>query len=235
MQRETFLNRVAERLGRPRVTAEPARGEMGVPEAYRAAPLGTVANAGDLCEHFKRELENVGGRVAIANGRAEVAPLVRSELAHWGATRLVSWDESEFRDWDVHWLWNEAHCTPWHSGSADPEAAAKFRRAALEADVGITTVDFAIANTGTMVLSAGLSRPRSVSLLPTVHLALVRASQLVHRMGSVFADYTGRAGGPPSAVHFITGPSRTSDIENDLTIGVHGPAGVSVVVWREES
>ena len=235
MQRETFLNRIAERLGRPRVTARPARGEMGVPESYRAAPLGTVANAGDLCEHFKRELENVGGRVAIANRPSEVAQLVRSELAHWGATRLVSWDESEFRDWEVRWLWNEAHCTPWRSGSADPEAAARFRRAALEADVGITTVDFAIANTGTMVLSAGLRRPRSVSLLPTVHLALVRASQLVQRMGSVFAAYTGQAGGPPSAVHFITGPSRTSDIENDLTIGVHGPAGVSAVVWREES
>ncbi len=235
MQRETFLNRIAARLGRPRVTATPTRGEMGVPEGYRAAPLGTAANASDLCEHFKRELENVGGRVAIANRRADVGPLVRSELAHWGATRLVSWDKSEFREWDVDWLWNEAQCTPWNGRSADLEAAARFRREALEADVGITTVDFAIANTGTMVLSAGLGRPRSVSLLPTVHLALVRASQLVQRMGSTFAAYTGRAGGPPSAVHFITGPSRTSDIENDLTIGVHGPAGVSAVIWREES
>jgi L-lactate dehydrogenase complex protein LldG len=234
MQRETFLNRIAERLGRARMTAAPARGEMGVPESYLAAPLGATAEGGDLCEHFKRELENVGGRVAVANRLAEVAPLVRSELAYWGATRLVSWNKLEFRDWDVQWLWNEANCTAW-DGETDLEAAARFRRAALEADVGITTVDYAIANTGTMVLSSSLERPRSVSLLPTVHLALVRASQFVPRMGSVFAAYTGRPGGPPSAVHFITGPSRTSDIENDLTIGVHGPAGVSAVVWREES
>jgi L-lactate dehydrogenase complex protein LldG len=234
MKREIFLNRIADRLGRPRVTEAPSRGEMGVPESYRAAPLGAASKGDDLCEHFKRELENAGGRVAVANRPADVAPLIRSELAHWGATQLVSWNKNQFRGWDVDWLWNEANCLAWDGGSSDFDARARFRRAALEAHVGITTVDCAIAGTGTMVLSSGLERPRSVSLLPTGHLALVRASQLVPRMGLVFAAYTGRAGGPPSAVHFITGPSRTSDIENDLTIGVHGPAGVSAVVWRGE-
>jgi L-lactate dehydrogenase complex protein LldG len=207
---------------------------MGIPESYRSSPLGG-AGGGDLCERFKLELETVGGRVTIARSRAEVSPLLRSELAHWGATRLVSWDRSEFVDWNVDWLWNEARCTAWDCRGAGAEAAARFRREAFAADVGVTTVDFAIANTGTMVMSARPQRPRGVSLLPTVHLALVRSSQLVERMGSVFSAYTGRAGGPPSAVYFVTGPSRTSDIENDLTIGVHGPAGVSVLVWREES
>src|SRR5260370_39762366 len=106
---------------------------------------------------------------------------------------------------------------------------------AIEAQYGITTVDFAIANTGTMVLSSGLARPRSVSLLPAVHLALVRSSPLVPRMGSVFAAYTGRVGGPPPPGHFITGPGRTSRIQNDLTIGGDGPAGVTRAGSGEES
>src|SRR5262249_47816330 len=132
-------------------------------------------------------------------------------------------------------LWSELGCTAWDPESRSAESAALFRRAALEADVGVTTVDFAIANTGSLVVSADRARPRGVSLLPTMHLALVRSSQLVARMGAVFASYTSRPGGPPSAVHFITGPSRTSDIENDLTIGVHGPAAVSAILWVQES
>jgi L-lactate dehydrogenase complex protein LldG len=232
MEREAFLNRIAERLGRGRVTAPPTRSEMGVPESYRKDPLGTVGLPADLCEHFKRELENVGGRVAIAQSAAEVDAALRAELSHWGAKRLVSWAKSEFRGWDLGWLWTEGGCTALDSNGGPADVDRQFRRAAFEADIGITTVDFAIANTGTLVVSASTERPRSVSLLPTVHLALVRAAQMVDRMGSVFAAYTTRTGGPPSAVHFITGPSRTSDIENDLTIGVHGPAAVSVIVWR---
>jgi L-lactate dehydrogenase complex protein LldG len=110
-----------------------------------------------------------------------------------------------------------------------------FRARAFKAHVGITTVDHAVVNTGTLALSAGPGRPRSVSLLPSVHLALVRESQLVDRIGIAFESYRGSGRAPSSAVYFITGPSRTSDIENDLTIGVHGPAAVSVILWRDVS
>jgi L-lactate dehydrogenase complex protein LldG len=68
-----------------------------------------------------------------------------------------------------------------------------------------------------------------------LHLALVRETQLVDRLAQAFIGY--RRGTPAwaSATHFITGPSRTSDIENDLSIGVHGPAAVSVILWRDAS
>jgi L-lactate dehydrogenase complex protein LldG len=229
-----FLDRIAQRLRRPRPTAPPPRTEMGLPESYLAEPLGPSGGGETLCERFKRELETVGGRAAIAHGPREISEVLHAELAHWGAKRLVSWAKSEFRGWAVDWLWNDSGCTAWE-GDAGSDGSSGFRRAALGADVGITTVDFAIANTGTLVLSAAPERPRSVSLLPTVHLALVRADQLVDRMGRVFAAFAKRPGGPPSAVHFITGPSRTSDIENDLTIGVHGPAVVSVILWQEDT
>jgi L-lactate dehydrogenase complex protein LldG len=205
-----------------------------VPESYRLEPLGASENQHDSCERFKCELEAVGGRAAIARSHDEVRSIVRAELSHFGARRLVSWAKDEFTEWDLAWLWEQAECLAWDGSGASEEPEARFRRAALDADIGVTTADFAIANTGTLVVSASPQRPRSVSLLPTIHLALVRADRMVARMGSVLAAYATREGGPPSAVHFITGPSRTSDIENDLTIGVHGPAVVSVVVLREE-
>jgi L-lactate dehydrogenase complex protein LldG len=237
MQRDAFLNRIAERLGRPRANIAPARsarGDTGVPESYRRHPLGVSKNSDDLCERFKGELEAVGGRAAIAGSHDEVGAILRTELSHFGQGRLVSWARAEFADWELGWLWQQTDCVAWEGDGPDEEAEARFRRAALHADIGITTADFAVANTGTLVVSASPQRPRSVSLLPTVHLALVRAEQMVDRMGAVLDAYAKRPGGPPSAVHFITGPSRTSDIENDLTIGVHGPAVVSVVVLKEE-
>jgi len=71
-----------------------------------------------------------------------------------------------------------------------------------------------------------------VSLAPPTHLALARQGQLVPRLSDALSGL-GKA--PPSAVHFVTGPSRTSDIENDLSIGVHGPARVFVIVVPEPS
>jgi len=133
-----------------------------------------------------------------------------------------------FSRWGIDWVWEEAGCEVW-SGGGEREAA-RFRAFAAEADVGVTTVDFAIAETGTLVLLAGPDRPRATSLLPRVHVALVRLDQVRRRMGETMEEILLRPGGPPSATLFVTGPSRTSDIENDLAIGVHGPAAVIVLL-----
>ena len=100
----------------------------------------------------------------------------------------------------------------------------------------------ALAETGTLVLGASRGTPRCVSLLPRTHVALVRASQLVEQFWDVFDEFAGQVWGweggytdlaLPSQTILITGPSRTSDIENDLTIGVHGPAAVVVLILED--
>jgi len=192
-------------------------------------PLGAASSTVDRSARFQFELERVGGKVTLASSLAEVHLSLRAELAFWSAERLVSWAASEFAGWDLEPLLREAGCICYAPEQTD------FRRRAFKAHVGITTVDHAVVNTGTLALSAGPGRPRSVSLLPSVHLALVRESQLVDRIGLPLEAYGGAGTTPPSAVHFITGPSRTSDIENDLTIGVHGPAAVSVIMWRDRT
>ena len=94
-------------------------------------------------------------------------------------------------------------------------------------------VDYALADTGTLVLLSREGRARSVSLLPSVHIALIRPEQVIEGLDDMFSlmrDGTDRDKVPSSAVTFITGPSRTADIELTLVVGVHGPQELHAIL-----
>jgi hypothetical protein len=124
---------------------------------------------------------------------------------------------------------------PYECGATLTDAAALVldgaaERAALAAaEVGVTGVDAAIAETGSLVLVATPDHPRTASLLPPKHVALVRRADLVPNLRSALALL--RASIPSaSAVNLVTGPSRSADIELQLTLGVHGPGELVVVL-----
>lgn len=91
-------------------------------------------------------------------------------------------------------------------------------------DLGITEADYLLPETGTLVLTSSVEKPRAVSLLPRIHLAIVRPEMLRPDLHQVFAEAKDR-----NYLVFITGPSRTADIELTVTLGVHGPK--SLHVW----
>lgn len=91
-------------------------------------------------------------------------------------------------------------------------------------DLGVTGVDFAVPDTGTIGLLSSAEQPRAVSLLPRVHLALLRPAALRADLHQVFAQAKAH-----NYLIFITGPSRTADIELTVTLGVHGPQ--ELYVW----
>ncbi len=91
-------------------------------------------------------------------------------------------------------------------------------------DLGVTEADYALAETGTIGLLASPEKPRAVSLLPGIHLAILHSSAFRPDLQQVFAECKGS----PYLV-LITGPSRTADIELIVTLGVHGPR--YLVVW----
>ncbi len=100
--------------------------------------------------------------------------------------------------------------------------------AGADVELGVTGAAFAIAATATFVQSSARAGGRSASLVPPVHLALVRQAQVVHTPADLWRDLPTRfPDGLPSQVVFASGPSRSADIEFTLTIGVHGPK----VVW----
>jgi len=95
-------------------------------------------------------------------------------------------------------------------------------------EVGISTVQAAIAETGTLVLDSACERHRLVSLVPPVHIAIVNASSIVETLSDALTLLQKKEISP--AITFITGPSRTADIELTLAIGVHGPQELYVIV-----
>jgi L-lactate dehydrogenase complex protein LldG len=104
-------------------------------------------------------------------------------------------------------------------------------RAARDADpVGITGVFCAIAETGTLMTVTGRDTPATLSLLPETHVAVVRKSRIVPGMEEAWRLLRDELREPPRAVSFISGPSRTADIEQTVTLGAHGPYRVHVIL-----
>jgi L-lactate dehydrogenase complex protein LldG len=100
------------------------------------------------------------------------------------------------------------------------------RETAAASKIGISQVDWALANTGTLVQDATAIERRLVSTLPLIHIAVVATDRILADMPAVFAK---ESAARSPYISFITGPSRTADIERVLTIGVHGPERLIIV------
>ena len=97
-------------------------------------------------------------------------------------------------------------------------------------DVGVTTAQAAIAETGTLVLNSEAERNRLVSLVPPVHIGIIRSEDICLTIGEALKQLGQEKRNVSRAITFITGPSRTADIELTLTVGVHGPKELYVIV-----
>jgi len=128
----------------------------------------------------------------------------------------------------------EAAADPWRCvpPAGVVRGAASPRRAdALAADAGVTVAAYGLADTGTLVLCSTASDHRLDSLLPPLHVVILRARDIVADLSALFdrlaADKRFDA---HSAIILVRGPSRTADIELTLTVGVHGPGRMQVIV-----
>lgn len=117
------------------------------------------------------------------------------------------------------------------SASASRE---QLRETMAKADIGVTGVDYAIAETGSVVLAPRQGVSRVVSLLPPVHVALVEPQQVYESLDDLFAlrrmAFLEGKGNMGSYLSFTSGPSRTADIEQTLVVGVHGPLEAHLVI-----
>ena len=126
---------------------------------------------------------------------------------------------------------------PWSKHSAISVTEGKGER---DDPVGVTSAAVAVAETGTLVLASGPESPTTLALVPPVHIAVVPVARLVgtyeEAWGALRAKSAraGTAFAMPRAVNWITGPSRTADIEQTLLLGAHGPQRMFVVLVDED-
>ena len=123
--------------------------------------------------------------------------------------------------------WPELVTLDWRGAGLAVEA-----RAAREPDlVGITGCFCAIAETGTLLLLSGPDTPPGASLLPETHIAIVNSNRILGGMEDAWELLRAeRSSALPRAVSFISGPSRTADIEQTVTLGAHGPYRVHIIL-----
>ena len=99
--------------------------------------------------------------------------------------------------------------------------------------MGVTLADWAIADTGTLVLDSGNEDLRLATMLCEIHTALLPASRLVATVFDMEEALSASMENPPDYTAFITGASRTADIERVLALGVHGPLELHILIWED--
>ena len=116
----------------------------------------------------------------------------------------------------------------------EKNSRAAVREQIIQSDLGITGADYAVAETGSVVILPRPGLSRLVSLVPPIHIAIVQPQDVVATLDDVFLfrrlEYHRSGGDPDRYLNFITGPSRTADIEQQLVVGVHGPKEVHLII-----
>ncbi len=186
-----------------------------IPATARISPRGAGDSEAELSAFFG-EVEKLGGktkRIAeLADLHAGLRELVETEQVK----KATVWQTAQLKEWGVEEILK----------SLGVEVISPYapNREVAECELGITGADFALPETGTLGLRSSIEQPRTVSLLPRVHLSLIQSACLRADLHQVFDE----------AKHddyfvFVTGPSRTADIELTVTVGVHGPK--TLYVW----
>ncbi|MDR5855034.1 lactate utilization protein C [Caballeronia sp. LZ062] len=215
--RRNILARIRSAQGRQ---GAPTDAERAAAEEYLARhPAGPrpplPVTRDELIARFRLEAERLSTSVAEVETLAD-AP---AEAARYLDTLQLSREVV---------AWPALADLPWREAGI----AASLRKP-VDADlVGITGCFCAAAETGSIVLLSGPETPASGALLPQTHIAIVPASRIVAAHEDAFALMRAERGELPRAVNFISGPSRTGDIEQTIVLGAHGPYRVHAIIVR---
>ena len=200
MNRNAFIGRVRQALGRAPGDPVAAPPQPYVPE------VSVSADPGELAARFGAEFERVGGQLHRAESVEEAREILDRLLREHQVASVLMTGEPLVQVVTEPLALKEAE---------DPAAA----------DAGITGAVCGVAATGSLVLSSGVGR--RPSLMPLVHLVVLESSAIVADLYTALERFGDDL---PSGLVQATGPSRTADIEQTLTTGVHGPGSVQLIL-----
>lgn len=179
----------------------------------------------DLAIRFTESLTAAEGEVRRADNLELAWGEVDAILREVGAQAVVANDDLLLSAVTLTQRWPDCE---WHIVG---HTKGDLRQFCAQADVGLSGVETALAETGSVIVSSGPGKSRLATLLPPVHVALVPVSCL---MPDIFTWTAARGGKMPANVTIISGPSKTGDIEFTLVLGAHGPKRMIVVLYGTE-
>lgn len=221
--REQMLRRIREAvIEGNRAGGSPAT----IPERGR---VGYQGASGDLLDRFRGEFTAAGGHLHLVADGASAAGIIL-ELVRSRSIRSVLLGHGEVLD-------TLPLIEPLRAAGIEVVDVVPRRDANKEwfaAALGVSGVDYLLAETGSVVLASRPEQPRSLSLLPPIYIAVAQRRQLVPDLFDLFGAFSPRVEDLPACLSIITGPSKTGDIELRLVTGVHGPGEIHVVLIESE-
>ena len=215
------IENIRRSLGGQRPPYNPRRGLGPRPAIYESRRPESVDSE---IEQFLDEVRKLSG-VAEKLSADSVSDALKALVAKNGIRKATLWHTPLFEQLGIE--------NTLRSLAVDIISPNADKHEMAHCDLGITEAEYILPETGTLVLASSAEKPRAVSLLPRLHLAIVRPEMLRPDLHQVFAEHIGRGEASlrpytPDYLVFITGPSRTADIELTVTLGVHGPKNLHV-------
>lgn len=203
--RDQILNRIRQSLGR----GELDDSQQSVLDKRITPSYEQLRVTGGMVDHFEKKLTAVHGEFQRVAEDGIVPAIADYLKANDYGTRLAVSPALQSLPWPKEW-------------------EIVFGATRGDELVGVTPCFTAVAETGSVVLLSSPESPTSLNFLPDHHIVLVRADQLVGYLEDVWPLLRGQ-GEPPRTVNFITGPSKTADIEQTIQYGAHGPRTIRVL------
>lgn len=219
---ESFMQNIADRLGRKRSVLPPEHPFRGAPDFWKSLD----ASQEDRIQLFMDNWHKVGGEARRFKNQEELKSFILDTINELSVQRMIRYDDDFLNTLNIEQRLPDVEMTIW--GSASHKSMIDH---AADADMGLIIADYAVSVTGSVVLNSNEKKGRSVSLLPTALIIVIPSEIIKTRLGEVMEQLNLiQTESMPAGIHFVSGPSRSADIENDLTIGVHGPGIVYALI-----
>lgn len=231
--RDKFLNQIASRLNRPRLSAPVER------PVWKFNPQEEVlkgASRDELIEVLREHCQKIHTSFYLTNMN-DLSGTLKEVVAEYGGGPIVTWKDERFSEWGLdalfkkEWPDEKIEVFEWDYTLGDQNV-----RKAESANVGITISEITLAESGTVVLFSDENKGRTVSFLPAASIVLIPKSTIVPRMTQAaqkMREIYKKTGHVASCINFITGPSNSADIELNLVVGVHGPIKAAYIVIND--
>lgn len=213
--RQAIFARIRQAQKRPAEVGQSERDAVAsYVDGHSEGPRPDIGH--DFVQRFKEQALRMSDTVDEVATRQEVPNAIAAYLQQINAAKqAIAWPTLEKLSW------------------ADAGLQVEFRVPKNEDLVGITDCFCAVAETGSLMLLSGSDTFISASLLPETHIAIVPASRIVRAMEDAFALARAECRVLPRTTTFISGPSRTGDIEQTIVLGAHGPYRVHVIIVQQ--